>query len=335
MVENLLFPLEAVVLSSNAIGEKVSVEYPISILGCRLHYRSIHDTYIVRAKDSNYFFKVYRHGLRTKEDIHTEIHWVLHIKNAGISVGEPVKKIDGNYITEFDTIHGKRYGVLFTSVGIKTFNALEETDALNLKLGKYLALIHKAWNSLNPIECNRKLDIPNIVDASMKHIRAFSDIYPVDVEFLEDVAQKLHKKFRLLSTDLPEYGICHGDVYGGNIRYDHCDNPILFDFDFAGYGWRAYDISLYANAFGLGCSTDGIIKRERRKHSFLDGYTSVQTLSNEAISSIDLMVPFRRIFNIGTIYFSMSNTFGDEWAINNANADIDLLKKWVDLNPVL
>jgi len=43
-----------------------------------------------------------------------------------------------------------------------------------------------------------------------------------------------------------------------------------------------------------------------------------------------LFVPFRRIFNIGTIYISMSNTWGDEWVNMNLNEDIEMLKKWID-----
>jgi len=54
----------------------------------------------------------------------------------------------------------------------------------------------------------------------------------------------------------------------GNIRLNSFDQPNVFDFDFAGTGWRMYDIALYANAFGLGCSKEGIEKRERRKEAF-------------------------------------------------------------------
>ena len=330
-----MFPLEAAVLSSKAIQQKLLLEYSIPILTCRLYYRSIHDTYIVRNSDCEFFFKVYRYGLRTKEDILTEIDWISCLKNKGIAVTEPVVKKDGNYVVEFETLQGKRYGVLFTAAGVKSFNQVEETEASNKKLGKYLASVHEAWNSIPISICKRRLDMPNVVDESMKYIREFSNIYYFDLEFLEDVADKLKKKLELLSKNSPEYGVCHGDFYSGNIRFDNYDNPILFDFDFAGVGWRIYDIALFADAFGLGCSADDIIKRVRRKTAFLEGYTSLQILSNEAISSIDLMIPFRRLFNIGTIYIAMSNTFGDEWAIRNTNDDINKLRKWLMLNPVL
>ena len=45
-----------------------------------------------------------------------------------------------------------------------------------------------------------------------------------------------------------------------------------------------------------------------------------------------LFVPFRRIFNIGTLYISMSNTWGDNWVKTALDEDIEMLKKWVDLS---
>ena len=45
-----------------------------------------------------------------------------------------------------------------------------------------------------------------------------------------------------------------------------------------------------------------------------------------------LFVPFRRIFNIGTLYISMSSTWGDNWVRVSLDEDIEMLKKWVDLS---
>ena len=42
----------------------------------------------------------------------------------------------------------------------------------------------------------------------------------------------------------------------------------------------------------------------------------------------------RRIFNIGALYISMANTWGDNWVLRNVNDDTEMLKKWVDMNAV-
>ena len=54
-------------------------------------------------------------------------------------------------------------------------------------------------------------------------------------------------------------------------------------------------------------------------------------LTNIELDNMYLFVPFRRIFNIGTIYISMSNTWGDNWVNTNLNDDITMLKKWVEI----
>jgi Ser/Thr protein kinase RdoA (MazF antagonist) len=282
-----------------------------------------------------FFFKVYRYGLRTELEIQTEIQWLLHLKVCEVYSTEPIEKKDGTYIQEFDTIQGKRYGVLFSFVGVRGLDAVDETDALNKKIGKYLASVHSALDSMVYTPHRSELDSQAFLEIPMQHKREFSQMYPLDLEFLEVVACKTKKKIEALSKTVPQYGICHGDVYSGNIRLTEEDTPVLFDFDFSGYGWRAYDISLYGSPFGWGARAEDMPKREKRKAAILDGYAEIRALSQEEVKSIDLFTPFRRIFNIGIIYISMANTWGDEWAYRNSCMDIQSLKNWLDLHPVL
>jgi Ser/Thr protein kinase RdoA (MazF antagonist) len=166
----------------------------------------------------------------------------------------------------------------------------------------------------------------------MDHIREYRQWYSFDIDFLEEVATKT--KVRISSAfhkNKPGYGICHGDFNPGNIRLDSNDNPVLFDFDFSGYGWRTYDISVYINAFSLGWDNSGMEKRKRRREAFLKGYRAVMQLSDNEFDNMYLFVPFRRIFNIGTLYISMSNTWGDNWVNTNLYDDIETLKKWTEI----
>ena len=73
-------------------------------------------------------------------------------------------------------------------------------------------------------------------------------------------------------------------------------------------------------------------KRKRRTDAFLEGYTKHITLTEKDITSMSLFVPFRRIFNIGTLYISMSSTWGDEWVRSNLDEDIGLLKSWAEIS---
>lgn len=330
------FSLEVSVLSSNALCNYITREYfPSEVMKCRLFYRGLHDIYKVTGDNKEYFFKVYRQGIRSIEEIQGEIDLLNHLKFSGIEVTYPVIKCDGKFISQFNTVNGIRYGVLYTSVGVQEFNKTEETIELNERLGSYIASIHNAWDKCD-FEINRRnLDEPLFIDNSMDAIRQFSNIYDFDIDFLEEVARHVKKRLKGLTMERPEYGVCHGDIYSGNIRINANKNPVLFDFDFCGNGWRAYDISMYAFPFAMGCDITNLKKREKRKSEFLNGYNKIRTMSRNEISSISLFIPFRRIFNIGTLYISfLQNTWGDSAVIRNIDEDIIMLKKWLELNPI-
>lgn len=80
----------------------------------------------------------------------------------------------------------------------------------------------------------------------LSNIRPFLADREQDFSFLKESAEKLagYIKGKLPET-APVYGFCHGDVHSGNVFFAG-DKPTLFDFDCMGYGWRAYDICVYA-----------------------------------------------------------------------------------------
>jgi Ser/Thr protein kinase RdoA (MazF antagonist) len=332
--DNKLFPVEASVLSHQSIEEVIKSEYLLDhdTVTCRLHYRGIHDTYIVFCNNREYFFKVYRYGSRTIDEIRAEIQLLIVLKEDGIQATESVMKKDGEYINQFKVAKGLRYGVLYTSAGVKSPEQVKETDEYNRRLGQYIGSIHKAWDRIDYPVNRWHLDIPTFIDNSMNFIREYRQWYTFDIAFLEEVAKKTKERISsAFHKNKPGYGICHGDLNPGNIRLDSNDSPVLFDFDFSGYGWRAYDVSVYTNAFSLGWDNTGMKKRKRRSEAFLEGYRTVMQLSEDDFDNMYLFVPFRRIFNIGTLYISMSNTWGDNWVNTNLNDDIETLKKWTEI----
>ena len=328
------FPVEASVLSQHAIEEVIRSEYfpKQGDVICRLHYRGIHDTYIVFSNNREYFFKVYRYGARTIDEIQAEIQLLIVLKDSGLPATEAVMKNDGEYIIRFKVAEGLRHGVLYTSAGVKSPQQVKETNEYNRRLGLYIGSIHKAWDRIDYPVNRWHLDVPTFIDNSMDYIRAYRQWYAFDIDFLEEVAEKTKERIRsAFHMNKPEYGICHGDFNPGNMRLDSHDYPVLFDFDFCGYGWRTYDISVYINAFSLGWDNTGMEKRKRRREAFLEGYRAVIELNDNKFDNMHLFVPFRRIFNIGTLYISMSNTWGDNWVNINLGDDIDMLKKWTEI----
>ena len=62
----------------------------------------------------------------------------------------------------------------------------------------------------------------------------------------------LKQKVQQLPRTAPEYGICHGDFMSGNTLLDSSGRLVIIDLDFAGYGWRLFDLATFVWIQGQG-----------------------------------------------------------------------------------
>jgi Ser/Thr protein kinase RdoA (MazF antagonist) len=145
------FPLQAAVMSEDALGSYIVENYfsKNTKLSCRLFWRSIHDVYRIIMNGSFFFYKMYKQGLRSYNEIQSEIDILNHLNMSGIRVVNPIAQKDGNYIGQFKTVFGNRYGVLYESAGRIGLGEVEETALLNNKLGCYIASIHSELDKFN------------------------------------------------------------------------------------------------------------------------------------------------------------------------------------------
>lgn len=120
---------------------------------------------------------------------------------------------------------------------------------------------------------------------------------------------------QLLPKSKPEYGLCHGDLHGGDVRYDENNKPVLFDFDSSGCGWRALDIGVFLASDGwMDITREAEDRRQRKLEAFLNGYSSVRELTEQELFAIQLVPPFRHIFLMGFVLRYTSVYDGDHWA---------------------
>ncbi|MCL1951408.1 MAG: phosphotransferase [Oscillospiraceae bacterium] len=327
------FPADTVLLSQSALGESLGPLYfPGQKIICRLYCRGINDAYRVLLNGETRWFKVYRAGYHTKEEILAEVDLLLHLKRSGVQACVPLARMDGNYICEFATVTGPRCGVLYETTGVCDFKSTEETPEKNARLGEYVARVHRGLDEM-PVIARPRLDCASCIDGSMPYVRAFAEVHGFDLPFVEEIAARTKAALAGLPEGKPAFGLCHGDIYEGNLRLDEAGAPVLFDFDFAGYGWRTYDIAMYACNFSLGADPAKLEARARRFGAFMEGYSRVRTMPEGELRTIPWFVPFRRIFNLGTLYLRLlADTWGDAAQIRNVEEDVALLKRWAELN---
>lgn len=98
---------------------------------------------------------------------------------------------------------------------------------------------------------------------------------------------------RALETSKDEFGIIHGDLHLGNIRFEG-DQVTFFDFDHCAYGWRAYDVGTLS------------FLPEAKFEKVIEGYESVRPLSEGERSSLPAFAKLRMLWDMGDMLATTS-----------------------------
>ena len=122
----------------------------------------------------------------------------------------------------------------------------------------------------------------------MDVIRQYFPHQPSAINKIERIAQAVKATVKAVPDELLDYGICHGDLHGGNLHI-HEDSVTLFDFEECAFGYRAYDLGTFK--WNLGSN-----KHSKEKWSaFIDGYSSIRPITESAHSVIDTFVIIREL----------------------------------------
>lgn len=112
-----------------------------------------------------------------------------------------------------------------------------------------------------------------------------------------------------------QQGVCHGDLHYENIFFDAKNNKVtLFDFDFCGHGFLAYD---------LGC----FLRYERNspdnRSSFLEGYGKVRQLSRTEREALPYFEILMRLFHLGERGLNADGIKNPKWRDGDIENTID------------
>lgn len=306
------FPVTTSVPSADAIRMRILPKYRLrQPVTCRFLVRGLNDTYTVRDATATYYMRVYRQGWRRKSEIEAEVDMLNYLARHDQPVSKPIRRKDGTYLTRIAAPEGTRYAVLFTEAPGQPprFN-----DAECRKYGEIAAHIHAVLDRRTEDTRRPSLDLPQLIDGPLAHITPFLEHRPDDLEYLRDVGTALTSEIDgLLPKRAPEYGCCHGDHHGGNVHQDPRGRMVVFDFDYCGHGWRAYDAAVFLWALNGDYSQDrkDKAKTSRRWNAFLDGYSKVRTFTDDELKAAKLFVPVRRIWWMGMHMTRTVETFGD------------------------
>ena len=303
-----LFPVQNSTLSAEALTERVLRRYRLpGRVTCRFFRKSACDTYKVDAGSEEYYLKVYMYSRRTRKDVAEEVRLLNHLDSCDVSVARPIPRVDGLYISRLAAPEGTRYAALFEAA------CGEQVDDIDYNrdsaYGEMVARMHQSAEKLHPPYGRTHLDMCHLVDENLRVIEPIMTHREADCGLIRDIGEHCKKKIsKFLSKSEPEYGICHGDLHGGDVSYDKNNLPTLFDFDSSGCGWRALDIGVFlASDKWMDITDEAEDRRQRRLEAFLKGYSAIRNLGENELSAVQLGPPVRHIYLMGFVlrYFTV------------------------------
>jgi Ser/Thr protein kinase RdoA (MazF antagonist) len=289
-VPELPVPVIYSILSAEALGAEVARAYGLDgPLSCDLLQRGLNATYLLKAGQSRYVARVYGADWRSAGSVAWELDLVEHLAAKGVSVARPLPDGRGSFVRALAAPEGMRQLVVFTYV---EGTPLSWDDPGQCALaGRLLAAVHNAGDDFVSRHPRFRLDLGYLVDAQLELLRPFLDDRPAAWSGLEGVARRLQARAREAVAGL-DWGVCHGDVSGGNIHVGDDGTATVFDFDLAAPGWRAYDLAAVA-----------WISWNRREptiwEAFLDGYSGERSLTPADVAAVPLFHPLRRLWSLG------------------------------------
>lgn len=309
------FPVQDSTLSAVALAERVLTAYNLpGQPSCRLFRKGICDTYRVDAGGETYYLKVYRHGRRTRLDVAEEVRLLNYLAAGGVAVAKPVARADGEAVTDLAAPEGARYAVLFEAApGV----AGDDGDPDRIRaFGEMVGRLHDVSDEMPGPYQRAHLDMAHLVDENLPPIEALMAHRPDDLRLIHEIATTCKARVTgLLPTTQPAYGICHGDLHGGDVGYAADGKPVLFDFDSSGCGWRALDIGVFlASDAWMDTSAEAEDRRRRKLAAFLDGYALIRDLTEPELAVVQLGPPIRHIFLMGFVLRYTALREGVHWA---------------------
>jgi Ser/Thr protein kinase RdoA (MazF antagonist) len=329
-----MLPVQSSILSPGALVERVLPEYALPHpRSSRLISRSMNDVYQVTAGAETFYLRVSGHGWRSRDAIAAELALIADLSARGVPVAPVVPRDDGAVLTPLAAPEGERFAVLFAAAPGAPVRNITPQQARDY--GRLAAALHTAADASATTYHRFALDECHLLDEPLRAVRAamLNVDGGDDLVFLERVAERVRHRLRALPRTQPGYGLCHGDLHPGNVRFDAAGEPTLFDFDCMGYGWRAYDLTVFLwNAFGERRPKRW---RESRWRAFRRGYREVRPLPDDLDEALPLFLVARQLWLMGLDSADRSG-WPPQWLTADWLRDmVRPVRTWVDDYPIL
>jgi Ser/Thr protein kinase RdoA (MazF antagonist) len=335
VVSDPVFPTQSSVLAAAALTERVLPEYDLPPpVRCRLTSRGLNDTYRVETANGPLYLRVYRHGWRTDAETAAELALMSDLHLHAVPVSRPMPRKDGSLFGLVRAAEGERQVALFTPAPGADVREIEPRHAR--AYGRLAARLHATVDDDLPTYARFHLDERHLLDEPLTAIRTrMGDVdgCAEDLAYLEEIGARVRNELMALPRTSPAYGLCHGDLHPGNVRFGDDGELTLFDFDCCGYGWRAYDLAVFLwNSY---LERRSKTWRASRWRAFLRGYGAVRVLTADDLAPVPLFLVARQIWLMGLDCRGQSDWLPQWLTPEWFHSMVKYVRGWVQEYPML
>ncbi len=300
------------VLCAHTLAQYLSSSYAIGeVLSCRLIQRRVSDTYLVQCSDKKYVLRIYRKQWRSIKQIHSELAILDHLCEHQCLVPSYVRNRQGESIQTLTVPEGERYAVLFEFMEGMSFGDMRLDAPLTMQqFGACAARMHKALDYF-PITADRfDLNLDWMLSQPIKHLTPYLTDQPKYLRDLKRYQDWLTEFLATQDSSVSQYGLVHGDLLPANVL--HCGGTGvesvvgLIDFDFSGYGWRAYDIAVFIHDNTFLNGPNGHVEH------YLKGYEKIRPITDSEWAVVEALLPIRGIWFLA-LWAANAQDWGDEF----------------------
>lgn len=308
--------------------------YGLEVQQCHLIRRGLNDNYALRSIDgSRYVVRLYSIRPRGDFNVHFEISLLAHLKAKGVGVAAPVLTAEGRTHALLQFPEGPRALALFHHVEGTVPDMLEEFELT----GRMLADIHRAARDYAGPQSRYLLNGHHLAGRTFDYLRRHPELSTELLETYRHLVSRLLEELAEAEDGLTRV-VCHGDTHGFNnhVSTDAAgvSRATFFDFDDAGPGFLAYDLSVlpwsYLTRKNLKEPDELLLERWRH---YLRGYRSGDSeISKADIAALPLFVQLRHLWNMGEAIGRLHHWGTSPMPVDWLKKQVEVFEAWKSLD---
>lgn len=313
------------IVSPSSLLRIIKHHYPgIGASDCQLLALGCNDNFRIKGKRQDYAFRLYRYNWWPETDVDEELRFLEALRRRKLNACKPVRSEKKQRYISVDVAEGKRHGALFAFIpGNPLGHNFGKRNNNMFRLGEMVARVHTIADELKQPVQRWTMDFDEIVTKFLDTAPSVLGHREKDLAYLHKLAARLEGVILDQPEDVLGFGLCHGDLHTHNVMLQPDGNLAIYDFDWCGYSWRAYDLAT------IWWSLPRNEKGSAPWRAFLRGYSQLGKLSRQERDLMPWFVILRE-FELLDFQLSMRKHIGSAWLNDNYyDFHIGFFKNWV------